>query len=372
MKIARVCSFFYPVDGGMETHVLEETKELAKRGHQVTVYTSDALRTGKYPKKREVINKVRIERLPTIARLSYLTLLFPSVWVKAWTADYDIMHVNSFRQPHNLCILLAKLRGKKTVLGVHWPEYPKELRSPLMNLLIPLFDLTLGNIILRSADKVIVQTKAEEQWVQKKFGKIKNITILPPGIKKEYLKKTSPVIFRKKHKIKGKMVLYVGRLHESKGIFKIAAIAPEFKDTTFVIAGDGPQRKELEQSIKREKIKNVKIVGRISEEEKREAYAACDVFLHPTEYDAFGITLLEAMAQEKPVLASHVGGIPSVVGLEGLTFKKNDLDDLKKKLRKLLDSKKLRDELGKRGKKKVEELTWDKIALRLERIYRSL
>ncbi|MDP1694711.1 MAG: glycosyltransferase family 4 protein, partial [Candidatus Woesearchaeota archaeon] len=335
MKIIRVCSFFYPVEGGMETHLLEETKELAKLGHEVVVWTSDSLRAGTSPKKKEEINNVSIERLPTVAKLSYYTPFFPLAWWKALTEDYDILHVNAFRQPHNLTLLIAKLRGKKTVLGVHWPEYPEELRSPLMNLIIPLFDKTLGDLLLYMTDKVIVQTKAEERWLLSKFGKKKNVIILPPGIKKDYLKKRNSTIFRKKHKISGLMVLYLGRIHPSKGIDRIIAIAPQCKEATFVIVGDGPDRKRIENSIREKKIKNVKMIGRCSEEEKMQAYAACDVFLHPTEYDAFGITLIEAMAQAKPVLASHVGGIPSVVGVEGLTFNKEDNQDLIKKLKKL-------------------------------------
>ena len=136
--------------------------------------------------------------------------------------------------------------------------------------------------------------------------------------------------------------------------------------------GDGPEKESLEQEIKKRKIGNCRILGRCSEEEKMQAYAACDVFLHPTKYDAYGITLIEAMAQGKPVLASHVGGIPSVVGLEGLTFKEDDREDLKRKLKKLLDSKKLRDELGRRARKKVEGMTWEKITAQLTKVYRSL
>ena len=372
MKIIRVCSFFYPVEGGMETHLLEETKELAKLGHQVRVWTSDALRVGRYEKRKEEINKVVVERLPTIAKLSYNTPFFPLVWWKALVEDYDILHVNAFRQTHNLALVIAKLRGKKTVLGVHWPEYPKELRSTIMNLIIPIFDKTLGELILYMADKIIVQTKAEERWLINKFGKKKNVIILPPGIKKEYLKKRNSTVFRKKYKISGPMVLYLGRIHQSKGIDRIIAIAPRCKEATFVIVGDGPEKKRIENAIQDKKIKNVKMIGRCSEEEKMQAYAACDIFLHPTEYDAFGITLVEAMAQAKPVLASHVGGIPSVVGLEGLTFNKDDEQDLLKKLKKLLSSKKLREELGNRGRKKVEKITWDKIAGQLDKIYRSL
>ena len=63
MKIAKVTSFFSPVEGGMETHLLEETKELLKLGHEVTVYTSDSLREGKIAQRHAHFAGVHVERL---------------------------------------------------------------------------------------------------------------------------------------------------------------------------------------------------------------------------------------------------------------------------------------------------------------------
>ncbi|MBI1972808.1 glycosyltransferase family 4 protein [Candidatus Woesearchaeota archaeon] len=372
MKIAKVCSFFYPVEGGMETHLLEETKELVKLGHDVTVLTSDALREGRIQQKQAFFSGVHVERLPTWFRLSYFTPFFPGVYWKALTADYDVLHAHSYRQLHNLALLFAKLRGKKTVLSIHWPEYPKSLRSAWINLFIPLFDLTLGRLFLHLCDALVVQTKAEEQWLRQTFGNFRNILILPPGIASSYLRKRSATVFRKKHHITGQMVLYVGRLHQSKGVHKLLIIAPSFPKTMFVLVGDGPELALLEKVIKDKKLTNVRLIGRVNEEEKLQAYASCDVFIHPTDYDAFGITLLEAMSQEKPVLGSRVGGIPSVIGADGLTFAKDDLNDLTKQLIRLLTNAKLRRTLGRHGRKKVEQMTWNKIAQRLVRIYRSL
>jgi len=372
MNIAKVCSFFYPVEGGMETHLLEETKELVKLGHDVTVFTSDALREGRIQQKQAFFSGVHVERLPTWFRLSYFTPFFPSVYWKALTAEYDVLHVHSYRQPHNLSLLFAKLRGKKTVLSVHWPDYPKSLRSALINFFIPIFDGTLGRLLLLFCDAVIVQTKAEERWLRQKFGNLENVVILPPGIASHYLKRRNSTTFRKKYRIQGSMVLYVGRLHASKGVHKLLTIAPSFPKTMFVLVGDGPERALLEHAIKDKKLTNVRLIGRVNEEEKLQAYASCDVFIHPTDYDAFGITLLEAMSQEKPVLGSKVGGIPSVIGADGLTFAKDDLNDLTKQLIRLLTNVTLRHTLGRHGRKKVEQMTWDKIAQRLVRIYRSL
>ena len=366
MKIMRVTSFFYPVEGGMETHVLEETKELAKR-HNVEVWTSDSTRDGRVQQKEETINNVKIKRFPTWCKLSQFTPLFPQCWIRAAREDYDIMHSNSYRQTHNLCLLIAKLRKKKTVLGVHWPEYPQEYRSTIMNRIIPLFDKTIGKIIMKTTNALIVQSNEEKEWIQKKFNiKQEKIHIIPPGINEDYLKQRNKEIFKKKYNITKPMVLYLGRLHESKGVDKIIKIADSFKDTQFVIAGAGPLLNRLKHQSKH--TTNILFTGRVSEEEKLEALAGADIFIHPTNYDAFGLTLLEAHAQGTITLATHVGGIPTATNNAGLTFK-DTIPDMKKQLKRLLEDKKLQQKLKKETKKHAQQHTWKKLTKQLEEVY---
>lgn len=368
MKIIRICSFFHPVRGGMENHLYNITKELVKLGNEVTVYTSNSTRENRLKPGIEIINNVKVIRFNTWFMLTKFTPFFPFSYIKTLTENYDIMHVNSFRQFHNLNLILAKLRKKKTVLGVHWPEYPKEVRSSLINIIIPLFDKTIGKLILLCSDKLIVQSKEEKEWLINKFKVKENkIEIIPPGIEKDYLKLRDKNKLRKKYKIKGDLVLYLGRIHKSKGVDKIIKIAKDFPKTNFIIAGNGPELEELKSII----TKNIIFTGEVSEEEKLEALAACDIFIHPTNYDAFGITILEAHAQKKPVLASNIGGVPSAVGKGGLLFDKDNLGDLKEKLKKLLSNPKLRKELGEIGRKQVENLTWDKIAKEEENVYKK-
>ena len=112
--------------------------------------------------------------------------------------------------------------------------------------------------------------------------------------------------------------------------------------------------------------------GAVSDEEKLEALASCDVLVVSSDYEAFGIVLLEAMAQGKPVIATNAGGLTEVVGDCGLVFDKNNPDDLKEKLQKLLSDKKLRVELGKLGRKKAEDFTWEKQAEKIGNIYKRL
>ena len=369
MKIVKVTSFFHPVTGGMEIHMLNESKELIKLGHEVSIYTSNSLREGKIEGGSEIINKIKVNRFNTWFKLSYFTPVFPKVFLKALFDNYDVLHSHSYRQPHNITVLIAKLRGKKAFLSMHWPEYPKELRSNFMNFFIPMFDNTFGQILLKFSDKLIVQSEDEKNWLINKFNVNKNkVKIIPPGIEEIYLKKVNTNNFKNKFKIKSPIILYLGRIHESKGIERLISIAKDIK-ATIVIAGTGEYSEILKISAK--ELKNIIFTGKLTEQEKIEAISSCDIFCSPSNYEAYGITLVEAMAQSKAVIGSNVGGIPSTIGDCGYTFNKDDLTDLKVKIKLLLKNKKLRESFGKKGFKKAKELTWNKIAKDLVKLYEN-
>ena len=369
MKIIKITSFYSPVTGGMETHMLNESKELIKLGHQVSIYTSNSKRKGKLNSGKTIEDQIEINRFKTWFRLSYFTPFFPGVFLKSIFDNYDVLHSHSYRQTHNLTIIIAKLRNKKAILSTHWPEYPKELRSGFMNFFIPLFDKTLGKLILKFADHMIVQSEQEKKWLINKF-KIKEdkIKIIEPGIEEKYLKIIKPGNFKTKFKIKNRFILSLGRIHPSKGIDKLITIAPKI-NATIVIAGSGEYLNKLKE--KAYGIKNIIFTGRITEEEKIEGIKDCEIYVTTSNYEAFGITLIEAMAQGKPVIGSNVGGIPETIGNGGLIFNKDNLEELIKKINLLLKDKKLRKSLGNNGLKKAKELTWPKIAKRISKVYIS-
>ena len=95
--------------------------------------------------------------------------------------------------------------------------------------------------------------------------------------------------------------------------------------------------------------KNLFFTGHITDDEVfLSAYAACDVFVLPSEYEAFGIVLLEAMACRKPVVASRVGGVPEAVGSggAGMLVEYGDHKGLARKLTGLLNDPEWRRKMG--------------------------
>jgi glycosyltransferase involved in cell wall biosynthesis len=93
----------------------------------------------------------------------------------------------------------------------------------------------------------------------------------------------------------------------------------------------------------------------------------------PSFYEPFGIVLLEAMHCGKAIIASNVGGIPSILedGHTGLLFDPGNVNDLAEKIIMLLKDKDLRINMGNAGYKKVTEFTWDKVTERTVDIYRK-
>ncbi|UCD92536.1 MAG: MSMEG_0565 family glycosyltransferase [Methanobacteriota archaeon] len=102
-------------------------------------------------------------------------------------------------------------------------------------------------------------------------------------------------------------------------------------------------------------------------------YRECDVFVLPSRMEGWGLTLMEAMAFEKPVIAYRVGGIPELVddGKSGVLLECGDVRGLAESMVKILTDKKLAARLGKAARKKVEGFSWKKTAKGTLEVYRK-
>ena len=371
MKILFVTPFFYPVMGGAENHVFYLAQELIKKGHQVEVFTSDLERKGKIKEQEETYKGIHVRRFKTWFRIGDFGSFFPSVFKAIKQSDADVIHMHCYRHAFNLAVSKTQ---QPCLLTPHWPNYPKELRKAYINVLINLFDKYIGKSMLEKFTRILAITGSEITWFKEKFGlQQEQFILLPNGVPSSYLRKRKTSSFQKKFKINPKKstVVCLSRLHKSKGFDQVINIAHHFPDTQFVIAGvDGGFEAELRELAK--SLDNVIFTGKLTEEEKLQAYATADVFIHPSHYEGFGIVVLEAFSQETAVLTSNQGGLPWVVGDAGMTFEDHNLKDLQDKLELLLKNKKTRLTLAKKGRKRVEEFTWETLGNKLENLYKTL
>ena len=183
-------------------------------------------------------------------------------------------------------------------------------------------------------------------------------------------KKRSEVeALRDKFSQHGKQIIvgYVGRLAVEKSVERLAQLKDT--DARLVVVGDGTERKRLESTLPKGTI----FMGELRGKKLADAYAAFDVFVHTGTQETFGQTLQEAMASGLPVVAPAIGGPLDIVQHEvtGLLYEPFNDDSLVASVEELLHNKEKRREMGKQGRRVVEQKTWSKLGDELLEHYRE-
>jgi len=174
-------------------------------------------------------------------------------------------------------------------------------------------------------------------------------------------------------------VLFVGSLIPRKGLpFLVEAakkIVKEYKETKFIIVGEGPLRNQLLRELEVANLSgNFTFIGNITGNMLPPIYNCADVFALPSIQEGQGIVLLEAQASAKPVVAFDIGGVNEAVhnGETGLLVKRGNTEKFAAAIMKLLSDKSLREEMGVNGRRFVaENFTWDICTQKMLQVYRE-
>lgn len=171
-----------------------------------------------------------------------------------------------------------------------------------------------------------------------------------------------------------RVLIYAGRLVGWKGVrFVIEAMThPFLKElpVKLLIVGDGPERERLERLASYLGLRERVIFhGFVSHEELPAYYSVADIGVYPSIGDeAFGISIAEAMACGKPVVASYIGGIPEVVGTEedcGFLVSPTRSEEIAERVHSLLREPERRIWMGRRARERIaEKFTWKRAAER--------
>jgi len=390
MKILHVIPRFVPSElyGGAEMVVYQLSKALIKKGHEVTVYTSNLTNLYKeIPINSEIVEDIKIKRFNNLnTTLSKMTKLMitPSM-SKALDKEinkFDIVNLHEGRSFQNL--LIHKYSLKRGVPYIVHPHacYIKEgvySFSFLQLALSKFFDLFLRHKVLRDASMIIALNKTEVHQYKSMNINEEKIEIVPNGIDPaQYEDLPERGKFRKEYGFDNchKIVLYLGRIERTKGIDILAKsfskILVHMNNAKLVIVGkDDGYLGTLRKMVKELNIEqSVLFTGSINEMDKLKAYVDSDVYVLFRSWEPFGITLLESCACGTPVICSKGCGIADIIdGQAGLAIPYNE-DHLANALLSILSNEKLRQDLGKRGRSMVlEHFTWQKTADQMEEIY---
>ena len=375
MKILQVVQFFSAKHGGSAMVPYEMSKHIHDAGHDVTVLTTD------FQMDNDFIDSLDgVEVVPFHCQMNIGSLLISSSmkkYLKENINKFDIIHMHNFRTYQNIIVhRFAKKHKIPYVLQAHGSVLPFFQKQRLKNI----FDLFFGHRILKDASKVVALTKTEADHY-KNIGVDENkIEIVPNGIDlSEYENLPYKGIFRKKHGIKSneKIVLYLGRIHRIKGLDLLVEafsdLVNKMEGAKLVIAGpDDGFVSTLKTQIEDLKIGDrILFTGPLYGMNKLEAYVDADVYVLPSVYEIFGITLLEACACGTPVIVTDQCGISDIVEKVGCVVE-YDKEQLRDVIFKVLNDDGLRQRFGEAGRRLVkEEFGWGKIIENMEKVYKS-
>ncbi len=373
MRIVQVSPWFYPHLGGVESHVHGLSRELASRGHEVTVVT--ARHTPSAP-ERESMDGFDILRVkPRIVVLR--TPVAPRMHAVLRDIPADVIHAHlppplSAHYAADAC----EERALPLVVTYHCDV---EIPSLLGSLIEAMYRRSLGASTLRRAAKVIVTTKTYAATSRAVWRH--NPVVIPNAVDTHrFSPEADGLGVRKRLRIPADrpVALLVGRIVPHKGVEHFVEAARYLPGVQLLVAGEGSSLETMEHLAQSLGVKDrVRFLGRVSEENLPKVYAACDVFVLPSvsRLEAFGIVALEAMATGKAVVVADIPGVREVIedGREGLLADPVNPRDLAEKIQRLVADPGLRAEMGRRGREKVlASFTLETVADQVLSLYRDL
>ncbi|MDD2823010.1 MAG: glycosyltransferase family 1 protein [Candidatus Daviesbacteria bacterium] len=141
------------------------------------------------------------------------------------------------------------------------------------------------------------------------------------------------------------------------------------------IGGVG-ERRNLDRIKEASKGYNLVITGEtipwLSDDDLPLLYAGASVLLYPSFYEGFGLPILEAMSCETPVITSNISSMPEVGGEAALSVNPEDENEIKKRLKQVIEDSDLRTQLIKKGLEQAKKFSWEKCAKETFEIYQQL
>ena len=234
---------------------------------------------------------------------------------------------------------------------------------------------TLLKKIIANAQAIIANSYFTKDELIKLGAKPEQVTVIYPcpSLTAEQTSEWKIQEILQDYELKNKKILLtVGRLVERKGhdmvIKALPKIIKKVPDVTYLIIGEGPRKKNLEELVNQGNLRDyVRFLGPLPQNDLAAFYQLSDVFIMPArqlvngDVEGFGIVYLEANLFGKPVIGGRSGGVPEAIidGQTGLLVNPNDIDKIAEKTIKLLTNSAYAERLGIQGMERVsEEFNW--------------
>lgn len=369
--------------GGLGIVATRTAEELAKKGHDVYLFT----RRGEGQPKHAKINDVHYCRCRFDPGKDVLT--FFANMSRAMVKDlravarrsgrFDLIHGHDWHVVDALYEF--KKEGYPVVLSYHSTEYGRR-GSRLID------QREFREIFAREklSGKICDRGTAVSKAMKRELCRLykiptKKVDVVRNAIDpRKYGKKVDPETVKKKYNVppSAPTVFFMGRLEYQKGpdllVDAVPKVLKRHKDVKFLLAGRGTMGRQVKRRARKLGLTDAaRFLGWIPYRRYLDLLNSCDIVCIPSRNEPFGIVLLEAWATGRPVVATNVGGLGGNI--------KNMVDGIKVRPRPssiagginyLLDHPRVMARVGRKGKEKVRKFNWNSTIRKLLRTYQKV
>jgi len=314
-------------------------------------------------------SKTPLEYIGKAKNIENKVMSFPKLWSQL-RLSYEIMKNPPdvlFEPAHTIPIY----HGKKTVVTLHDVgfKYFPGLYTPLERI----YHNWCMGFSLKHATKIIAISEATKKDLIKIYHADPNkISVIYHGYdKNKFYPLTKAAVTSEKIQSLKPYIYFIGRLEAKKNLVNLVrayGILRKNKKIThkLVFAGrPGYQYEQIKGEIEKlpDGVKqDVVELGYVPDEEMGELMRNASVFAFPSNFEGFGMPLVEAMASKVPVVASDTTSIPEILGDAGLMSDPKDYQKMAENLKKVILDEKLRDNLTARGLERAKTFSWEDAA----------
>lgn len=290
--------------------------------------------------------------------------------------NYDVVHMWTFFYINSIAVLLFKLFSRKTKLIMACDTFPgySFKSGPLTDLLFKAYVIALGWLLFSIPNKIQVYSKSMLPFAKKAGIKREKMAIASTGINIEKFSKTKKGRIRKELGIKEKdiLVVYAGLIVPRKGIdTMIKSIARiKNKNVILLLIGEGPEKKRYIKIASKLGIKD-RVIFKGWRKDIPQILKGSDILFLPSRGEGLPGIVMEAMASGLPIVASNIPCTNDLVAdaKNGFLCKIDHIACFADRIKKLSENKRLREKLGKEGRKRIKEFDWNKIVKKYLKLY---
>jgi glycosyltransferase involved in cell wall biosynthesis len=377
MNILMVVPYFGGNRGG-NPDVVDLSHKLEERGHSVVVLSTSFGNDEGYQNDQNV-KVFRLKPMHYFSGFDY-GVSFPIFKLQKLLKEYqiDVVHgVMEFGTQTFSAVVPSRLERKPYVLTIQGANITSG--SPSVDALMTTFDHTVARFLSVMSKRIIILSE-KLSWRAQKIGASKSKTrVVPTTVR--YRDEFDPAHYdsnraRRELGLNDKTVIgYVGRLVPLKGLTYLLhafeRLRKDSHDIHLLIVGYGPERSLIESTVSKLGLKTT-ITGWVERRNVPYYVSAMDVLVNPSLTEGLPLTVMEAMAMQKPVVATDVGGTSDLIsnGVNGFLVPSRDTHSMSTAINTLLFDPELRHSMGMTGRRIIEKnFSWDVIVPKVEKVY---